>query len=67
MRVLRKRPAVQPPQAAPSSKASTEASTRLVRRRKLRLVMTSSTAATVQVAPRWIAKPITPAHKAASA
>src|SRR5438309_6613547 len=38
----------------------------LINRLSLRLLTTSSTAATVQVAPRWIAKPIRPAQNAAT-
>ncbi len=36
----------------------------LIKRWKRRLLTTSSTAATVHVAPRWMAKPITPAQRA---
>src|SRR5437763_5018173 len=49
--------------AATSSDASANAIRRLARR----LLTTSSTAATRQVPPRWMAKPISPAQIAASA
>src|SRR5438270_8297683 len=46
---------------------SSDASANAIRRLARRLLTTSSTAATRQVPPRWMAKPISPAQIAASA